>query len=208
MAKAPPTDQEIDANRRELLAKHAGVITGFLEGGETLHGFVVADISSAKKPPAKYIREGDRLDRVLGAASRAENILDFGVSNAFWAAVDKVSRTPAGMEGDWDSHAGQFIITVSAAARQDHDTLRHFALAFTSTRVLMFTRPSMFGVRPIRLIGQFAPGVIALPPGWQPKMKSAAALDFTFPDGSYVAVDTASPADTVLLARLLGAPGG
>jgi hypothetical protein len=208
MAKAPPTEQEIDAHRRELLTRHASVITPFLTEGEALRGVIVADISSAKKPPARYTRQGGGLDRVLDQANRAQNILDFGVSNALWGAVDRISRTPAAMKGDWDSHAGQFILTVSAAAHAEHDTLRHFALAFASGRVLMFTRPPRFGVRQIRLIGQFAPGVIALPAGWHPAAKSAAALDFTFPDGSYVAVGTPSPADTALLARLLAAGRG
>lgn len=206
MAKAPPTPQEVDEHRRDLLAKHTGVITPFLQPGEPLTGVVMVALRAGKEPPAKYLAQGSRLDRILARAGRAEDVMDFGVPNAFWGAVSKAARVPAAMQGGWDSHAGSFAITVWAAAKQDNTSSRQFSLAFTGHRVLILTRPSLYGVKPLRMLGEIPPSEIAAPPGWHPGMKSASDIDLLFSDGSSIAVGTDTKADTSLLAQLLGSP--
>jgi hypothetical protein len=206
MAKRSLTQEQVEEYRQQLLAKHEGALRELLEPGEALHGVAEARIgASVKDPPRRYLPQGDRVSQWLERFERAGDAVQFGPGNALSRVADFLLREKPSISGGWESQAGQFVIMVAAAAKRDWTNARHLSLVVTGRRVLLMTSPGLYGLRPFKLLREYAPGAIAVRPGWQRKPGDHEA-DVGFADGSWLSLTAEAPAGSALIAQLLGSP--
>src|SRR5690242_2120677 len=167
MAKRSLTQEQVEEYRQRSLAQHDSAVRELLEPGETLHGVATASLHiMIKDPPLRYMPKGDRLDNWLARFERAGDKVEFAPGDAFWRFTGFLTREKPSMSGGWESQAGQFAIIVFAAGKQGRTDPRYLSLAVTDRRLLLMTRP---GLRSFRLLREYAPGAIAVRPGWQLK---------------------------------------
>lgn len=188
--RLPPTADQIEEYRLRSLSEYAPRIESLLEPGETLRAVGYGDLLSVKHPPRRYL---PKEHGIWGFLERVDDLgfrLDFGPSDAFFGLVGFLLRIPPDFRGGWKSQAGRFVIAVSAAAKQNSESMRYLFLGVTDRRVLLAVPPRHFLTRPsdpAQILGSYGPGQIG-----RHTAKRRGASDHEvvlgFPDRSYVSV--------------------
>lgn len=197
---------DVEQVRLAGLAQHSEQLESFLAPGEVLYAAVSVRLDTdIKDPPSKLLpktpgllgRVGGALEHIAPVLAPSETVLT-GVLNI---ASGKV------WGGGWESHAGQFIITVYPLKRAEGAGILGASLeiAVTDRRTLVAFLPRRASKQPPGMVSEYNHGQLrnrAEPP---PKRQKHRA-DVVFPDGSWIAFQADSPEQADLLRRLLGAP--
>jgi hypothetical protein len=188
--RTPPSTDQIEEYRLRSLSEYGPRIEPLLEPGETLRAVGYGDLASVKHPPRRYLPQEHGIWGFLDRVDDLGNKLDFGPSDAFFGLIGFLLRIPPDFRGGWNSQAGRFVIAVSAAAKQNSESMRYLFLGLTDRRVLLAVPPRHFLTRPgdpAQVLGSYGPGQI----GRHTAKRRGASDDevvLGFPDRSYVAV--------------------